>query len=140
RTPQALGKDRGGRQISIFPLKVARAEELAKTIDAMFPEPPMPIDPRTRQPRPDLQRPKEVTVRADRGTNSLIVDAPSKRLTGFEQIVKSLDSTKLAGNVELRSYHVERADLAAAATAIRNAAANGALYATGQPGSAVTPV
>lgn len=132
--------DQDGREIRIFPLKVARAEELAKTIDAMYPEPPIPLDPRTRQPRPDLKLPKEVTVRADRGTNSLIVDAPGKRLAGFEQIVKSLDQAKLAGNVELRSYKVERADLQAAAAALRNAAANGALYAQGQAGAALSPV
>src|SRR5262249_11392826 len=131
---------REGRQISIFPLKVARAEELAKTIDAMFPEPPIPLDPRTRQPRPDLKLPKEVTVRADRATNSLIVDAPTKRLAGFEQIVRSLDQTKLGGNVELRSYRVERADLNAAATALRSAAANGALYAHGDTAAAMSPV
>ena len=135
---QDLNKD--GREISIFPLKVARAEELAKTIDSMYPEPPIPLDPRTRQPRPDLKLPKEVTVRADRGTNSLIVDAPSKRLAGFEQIVKNLDQTKLGGNVELRSYKVERADLNAAATALKSAAANGALYAHGDAESALSPV
>lgn len=132
--------DKDGREIRIFPLKVARAEELAKTIDAMYPEPPVPMDPRTRQPRPDLKPPKEVTVRADRGTNALIVDAPTKRLTGFEQIVKSLDQTKLAGNVELRSYKVERADLQASALALRNAAANGALYPHGDAGTALAPV
>lgn len=132
--------DKEGREIRIFPLKVARAEELARTIDAMYPEPPIPIDPRTRQPRPDLQRPKEVTVRADRGTNSLIVDAPAKRLAGFEQIVRSLDQARLADNVEVRAYRVRHADLNGAASALRNAAASGALYATGQAGAATTPV
>lgn len=129
--------DAEGREIRIFPLKIARAEELARTIDQMYPEPPMPRDPRNGQPRPDLQRPKEVVVRADRGTNSLIVDAPAKRLAGFEQIVRSLDAQKLGANVELRTYHVERADLNAAAQAIRNAAASGALAAGG---NGVTPV
>ncbi|MEO0483605.1 MAG: secretin N-terminal domain-containing protein [Planctomycetota bacterium] len=64
------------REIRIFPLRIARAEDLARTIDAMFPEPPMPIDPRTRRARPDLRQPREVVVRADRATNSLIVDRP----------------------------------------------------------------
>jgi type II secretion system protein D len=130
--------DAEGREIRIFPLKIARAEELAKTIDAMYPEPPVPRDPRNGQPRPDLQRAREVVVRADRGTNSLIVDAPAKRLAGFEQIVKSLDAQKLGANVELRTYRVERADLNAAATAIRNGSASGALSATG--GGAATSV
>jgi hypothetical protein len=39
----AQAYDSEGREIRIFPLKVARAEELAKTIDAMYPEPPMPL-------------------------------------------------------------------------------------------------
>lgn len=129
--------DAEGREIRIFPLKIARAEELARTIDQMYPEPPIPRDPRSGAPRPDLQRPREVVVRADRGTNSLIVDAPAKRLAGFEQIVKSLDAQKLGSNVELRTYHVERADLNAAATAIRNAASSGALSPAG---GSVTPV
>lgn len=134
--------DADGREIRIFPLKVARAEELAKTIDQMYPEPPMPRDPRNGQPRPDLQRPREIVVRADRATNSLIVDAPAKRLAGFEQIVKSLDQTKLAENVEVRSYRVARADLSSVVTTLRNLASTGAIYANGQgatPGVA-TPV
>lgn len=119
--------DANGREIRIFPLKVARAEELAQTIDQMYPEPPIPLDPRTRQPRPDLKLPREVIVRADRATNSLIVDAPSKRLAGFEQLVKSLDQTKLADNVTLRTYRVERADLNSLATTLKNLSATGSL-------------
>jgi len=132
--------DSDGREIRIFPLKIARAEELAKTIDQMFPEPPVPRDPRTGQPRPDLQRPREIVVRADRGTNSLIVDAPAKRLNGFEQIVKNLDQQKLAENVELKTYRVNRAELAAVATTIKNLAATGAIYGPGQSAGAGTPV
>ncbi|MCB9844403.1 MAG: hypothetical protein H6811_00235 [Phycisphaeraceae bacterium] len=124
--------DEQGREIRIFPLKIARAEELAKTIDEMFPEPPMPYDPRTRQARPDLRQPKEVVVRADRATNSLIVDAPGRRLAGFEQLVESLDRQKLAANVELRTYRVERAELNGVAQSLRQLAAGGALGTTGQ--------
>lgn len=118
--------DASGHEIRIFPLKVARAEELGQTIDQMYPQPPMPRD-RNGQPRPDLQKPKEVSVRADKGTNSLIVDAPSSRMAGFEQLVKQLDQTKLAENVELRTYRVQRAELAAVATTLRSAAASGSL-------------
>ncbi|MHC5004982.1 MAG: secretin N-terminal domain-containing protein, partial [Planctomycetota bacterium] len=67
-----LRMDTEGREIRIFPLKVARAEELARTIDEMFPEPPIPVDRRGR-PVPGLQEPREVVVRADPQTNSLIV-------------------------------------------------------------------
>jgi type II secretion system protein D len=119
--------DATGREIRIYPLKVARAEELAQTIDQMYPEPPMPIDPRTRQPRPDLRQPREIVVRADRATNSLIVDAPAARMAGFEQLVRSLDQQKLADNVTLRTYRVERADLNSVAGTIRQLVSGGSL-------------
>ncbi|MCC6285342.1 MAG: hypothetical protein IT439_08585 [Phycisphaerales bacterium] len=122
------------REIRIFPLQIARAEELAQTIDQMFPEPPVPIDPRTRQPRYDLRQPREVVVRADRGTNSLIVDAPAKRLVGFEQLVRSLDQHKLAADTELRTYRVERAELGAVLQTLRQLASSGALGNPGQQG------
>ena len=138
---ETQGLDAEGREIRIFPLRVARAEELAETIDAMFPEPPMPIDPRTRRPRPDLQQPKEVVVRADRATNSLIVDAPAMRLAGFEQIVESLDRTKSAGDVELRTYRLTRADANSVRDTLTNLARTGALYGSGGAQAAVaTPV
>ncbi|MDX2132575.1 MAG: secretin N-terminal domain-containing protein [Planctomycetota bacterium] len=126
--------DAEGREIRIFPLKVARAEELAQTIDQMYPDPPIPLDPRTRQPRPDLRPPREVVVRADRATNSLIVDAPSKRLSGFEQLVKSLDQAKLSDSVTVRTYRVQRADLAALSSTLRALASEGALGNAGSIG------
>lgn len=125
------------REIRIFPLKFAQAEELARTIDQMYPEPPMPHDSRGR-PMPQLQQSKEVVVRADRGTNSLIVDAPAKRLIGFEQIVESLDQQNPTENVELRTYRIERADLDAVATTLRNLAEDGALGQTGRKPVTVT--
>ncbi|MGE4198574.1 MAG: secretin N-terminal domain-containing protein, partial [Phycisphaerales bacterium] len=129
--------DAAGREIRIFPLKVARSEELARTIDEMYPSPPMPRD-RNGAPRPDLQKPKEVVVRADRGTNSLIVDAPSVRMAGFEQLVQQLDQAKLADNVELRTYRVLRADLSAVATTMRSTAANGGLTGGKPPAAGVS--
>lgn len=119
--------DKDGREIRIFPLKVAAAEELARTIDQMYPQPPVPLDPRTRQPRPDLQPPREIVVRADRMTNSLIVDAPASRLAGFEQLVRALDQQKLPDDVELRTYRVERAALDAVAATLRSLAAGNGL-------------
>jgi type II secretory pathway component GspD/PulD (secretin) len=95
------------REIRIFHLKIARAEELAKTIDAMYPEPPVPIDPRTRQPRPDLRVHAKSSSAPIASTNSLIVDAPARRLSGFEQIVRSLDQQKLTGDTE--TAHLPRA-------------------------------
>jgi len=138
---ETQGLDAEGREIRIFPLRVARAEELAETIDAMFPEPPIPLDPRTRRPRPDLRQPKEVVVRADRATNSLIVDAPAARLAGFEQIVESLDRTKSAEGVELRTYRLARADANSVRDTLTNLARTGALYGSGGSQAAVaTPV
>jgi type II secretory pathway component GspD/PulD (secretin) len=128
------------REIRIFPLKVARAEELAQTIDQMYPEPPVPLDPRTRQPRYDLKQPREIVVRADRATNSLIVDAPNKRLSGFEQIVRSLDQQKITENVEVRTYKIRNADPNAVANAIRELAAKGALTLTAPGAASTVPV
>lgn len=137
RMNEAQAKDAAGREIRIFPLKAARADELAQTIDQMFPEPPVPLDPRTRQPRYDLKQPKEVTVRADRATNSLIVDAPARRLTGFEQLVASLDRQRPSEDVLLRTYRVQQADLNSVANTLRQLAAGGALAAPG-PGAPIT--
>ena len=127
--------DEDDREVRIFPLVVARAEELARTLDAMFPQPPVPVDPRTRRPRPDLQLPKEVVVRADRGTNALIVDAPARRLAGFEQLVKNLDRQEIPGDADVRTYQVRREAIEAAAGSIRELASGGALG-----GSSRTPV
>ncbi|MBK7406066.1 MAG: hypothetical protein IPJ41_16040 [Phycisphaerales bacterium] len=124
---QAL--DAEGREIRIFPLSWARAEELAKTIDEMFPEPPVPVD-RYGRPQPQLKQPKEVFVRADRATNSLIVDAPAQRLAGFEQIVKSLDQQNLGDDVEVRTYRIERADLAAVSRTLQDLSTSGAFRAS----------
>jgi type II secretion system protein D len=121
--------DATGREIRIFPLKIVRAEDLARTIDQMYPDPPIPRDPRNGQPRPDLKQPKEITVRADVATNALIVDAPSKRMAGFEELVKSLDTTKSADSHELKTYSIQRGEPNAVATALRNLAASGALGA-----------
>lgn len=127
-TDRAMSDD-SLRQVRIFPLRVARAEELATTLEQMFPEPPAPIDVRTRQPRPDLRPPREVLVRADRATNSLIVDAVSTRLVGLEEIIAQLDKPALARSVSLRTYRLARADVNAAAEALRRMSGSGALGA-----------
>lgn len=126
---EAALNDESLRQVRIFPLRVARAEELAVTLEQMFPEPPAPIDVRTRQPRPDLRPPREVLVRADRATNSLIIDAVSTRLVGLEEIITQLDKPALAKSVSLKTYRLARADANAAAEAIRRMGASGALGA-----------
>lgn len=125
-------QDAEGREIRIFPLRYARADELARTIDQMFPEPPVPMDPRGR-PMPHLRQTREVVVRADRGTNALIVDAPVARLAGFQQIVESLDQRNVEEGIELRSYRLRRADPGAVVSTIRSLASSGALQAAQRP-------
>lgn len=129
--------DAKGREIRIFPLRHAHAEDLARTIDQMYPEPPMPLDPRTRQPMPERRPPREVVVRADRTTNSLIVDATVTKMGAFEALVRQLDSQQVTASVEVRTYRVQRANLDAAASALRSLVSGGGLpgLAAGQQGA-----
>lgn len=129
--------DAKGREIRIFPLRHAHAEDLARTIDQMYPEPPMPLDPRTRQPMPERRPPREVVVRADRTTNALIVDATVTKMGAFEALVKQLDSQQVTASVEVRTYRVQRANLDAAASALRSLVSSGGLagLAAGQQGA-----
>src|SRR5262249_41934029 len=123
--------DLEGREIRIFPLKVARAQELAKTIDEMFPMPPVPVDVRGR-PQPQLQKPREIVVRADVQTNSLIVDAPVQRMAGFDQLVEQLDRQQILEETQVRTYHVVHANLDALATSLRQLASSRALSPSGE--------
>jgi type II secretory pathway component GspD/PulD (secretin) len=116
----------GGREIRIFPLRVARAEDLARTIDEMYPPPPVPRD-RRGQPLYHLQAPREVIVRADPQTNSLIVDAPLQRMAGFEKLVEQLDRQDVAVETEVRTYRIVHAGLDAVAGTLRQLAAAGGL-------------
>ncbi len=114
------------REIRIFSLKVARAAELAKTIDEMYPPPPVPVDPRGRA-RPELQQPREVVVRADAQTNSLIVDAPVARMAGFEELVKQLDRAQAMPDAEIRTWRVSDANVETLAKTVRDLAQAGQL-------------
>ncbi|HMN96285.1 MAG TPA: secretin N-terminal domain-containing protein [Phycisphaerales bacterium] len=125
------------REIRIFPLRVARADELARTIDEMFPSPPVPVDPRGR-PRPELAKPREVVVRANPQTNSLIVDAPSARMAGFRELVEALDRAEIGVDGEIRTWRLAHADVGAAAETLRQLAAAGSLGAPASRGAAVT--
>ena len=109
------------REIRIFPLKVARATDLAKTLDEMFPQPTVPVDPRGR-PRPELAKPREVVVRADAQMNALIVDAPIARMPGFSKLVEQLDSQQEAAPAEIRTWKVTDGSLDAIAATLRQLA------------------
>ncbi len=127
----ARAKATTGREIRIFPLKVARAEELAQTLDQMFPEPAVPLDRRGR-PMYQLKQPREVVVRADPQTNSIIVDAPIERIAGFEELVRQLDATEVLSDSEVRTYPIEYANLKAVENALQQLAQSGALLPHGQ--------
>ncbi|MGA1016601.1 MAG: secretin N-terminal domain-containing protein [Phycisphaerales bacterium] len=114
------------REIKIFSLKVGRAADLARTIDQMFPEPPVPVDSRGR-PRPDLKLPREVVVRAHEPTNSLIVDAPGTRMEDFSRLVEQLDRQEAAPETEIRTYRLNRSRPEAIASTLRDLAAGGHL-------------
>src|SRR5690606_19667727 len=119
----ARAMDEADRVIRIFPLTHARAEDLAETIDQMYPEPPIPVDPRTRQPRPDLQAAREVVVRADRATNSLVVDAPVHRLADFEQLVELLDKQRRSvapARVDVQVFRLSKGDATGVAAAVES--------------------
>ncbi|MFM7133942.1 MAG: secretin N-terminal domain-containing protein, partial [Planctomycetota bacterium] len=118
------------REIRIFSLKVARAVELAKTIDEMYPQPPVPVDPRGRA-RPELQPPREVVVRADPQTNSLIVDAPIARMAGFEKLMEQLDRAQATPESEIRTWRLAEGSLETVAKTIRELAQAGQLGAEG---------
>ncbi len=118
------------REIRIFSLKVARAAELAKTIDEMYPQPPVPVDPRGRA-RPELQPPREVVVRADGPTNSLIVDAPMSRMAGFEKLVEQLDRAQATPDAEIHTWRLSDANLETVAKTIRELATAGQLGTEG---------
>ncbi|MCZ6835153.1 MAG: hypothetical protein O7G85_05200, partial [Planctomycetota bacterium] len=122
--------DYEGREIRIFPLQVARAEDLARTIDEMFPQPPVPRDRRGRALH-HLQEPREVVVRGDRQTNSLIVDAPIQRMAGFVKLVEQLDRQQVVDETEVRTYEIVHAELNGLAATLRELSQSGSLSPAG---------
>lgn len=136
---EARKKATTGREIRIFPLKVARAEELAKTIDQMFPDPPVPLD-RRGNPMYNLREPREVVVRADAQTNSIIVDAPVERMLGFEELVKQLDTAEIPADAEVRTYAIEFAELRAVQNAIQQLVQSGVLVTGNTRGGRSVPI
>ncbi len=135
----AGGMSREGREIRIFPLKFARAEELAETIDEMYPEPPVPVDYRGR-PLPQARPEREVRVRADKFTNSIIVDASMQRMAGFEQLVNALDKREIPDDIEMRTYTIVSADLDVVSNTVRRLAESGSLMPGAPMGAMSTPI
>ena len=99
-----------------FPLKLARATDLAVALEKLYPETPMPRDSRGR-PLPHLQTPREVLVSADAATNTLIIEAPAERKQSFAALVEQLDAhAALEGHAGQRQ---ERAHLAGGRRRVR---------------------
>ena len=124
------GADREGRVIRIFPLKTAQAEELARTLDEMFPEKPVPLDRRGR-PMTELREPRDVVVRANRQTNSLIVDALADRMSSFEELVRQLDREQVRTETSIRTYRLTEADPQRVAASLQELSAQGVLNVAG---------
>lgn len=122
--------DSEGREIRIFPLRVARAQDLARTIDEMYPEPPLPVD-RMGRTQPHLRLPREVVVRADAQTNSLIVDAPVQRLAGFQNLVEQLDRAQFSDETEIHTYRIVHANLDAVVRTLQELVRTSALNPSG---------
>ena len=118
-------RDVDGREIRIFRLQVARAESLAATLEQMFPQPLAPVDRRGR-PLNHLRPPREVTVRADRGTNSIIVESPLHRMASLEELVASLDVAQREPG-QIRTYQVDRRRLSTLSNMLRQLDAQGML-------------
>lgn len=119
-------EDQADRETLIFPLKLARASDLASALSTLYPEPPMPLDTRGR-PLPHLQKPREVFVSADPGTNTLIIEAPAERKASFELLVEQLDRVELPPQAQLRTWTIASGDGKAIVKTIELLAATGVL-------------
>ncbi|TVQ54711.1 MAG: hypothetical protein EA377_04940, partial [Phycisphaerales bacterium] len=73
-----------------------------------------------------------VVVRADRQTNSLIVDAPLQRMSGFEQLVEQLDRQQIMEETEIRTYAIKHADLNNVRNSLQELARAGTLSEAGR--------
>ncbi|MEL7473486.1 MAG: secretin N-terminal domain-containing protein, partial [Planctomycetota bacterium] len=117
----------------LFPLKVAKAVDVAAAMDRLYPEPPMPRD-RRGNPMPWLQEKKEVSVSADASSNALIIDAPADRLESLRELASKLDRVELPPIAQLRTYRVIDADLQAIARTLSSLSRQGNLSGAAQPG------
>jgi type II secretion system protein D len=127
------------RITEIFPLAVAKAQDVALALERLYPEPPAPRDRRGR-PMPWAREPREINVSADVASNSLIVDAPAERMPAFKALVDKLDRVEVPPRAELRTYRVEQAELEAVARTMRSLAQRGALSGPAQPGKPRVPI
>jgi type II secretory pathway component GspD/PulD (secretin) len=127
------------RVTEIFPLKIAKAPDLAKAMNLLYPEPPVPVDYRGR-PMPWAREPREVQISYDEGSNSIIVDAPSERIPAFQALVEKLDRIELPDEAELKTYPIQHADIATVSRTLQQLASSGALSGPSQSGRPRVPV
>ena len=127
------------RETLIFPLKLARAMDLSVALGKLYPEPPMPRDSRNR-PLPHLQKPREVFVSADAGTNTLIIEAPAERKASFEALVEQLDRVELPPQAEIRTWKILDMDGAKVVSTLEGLARKGVLSRAGTDGGMAVEV
>ena len=121
------------RVTELFPLRVAKAADVASAMEKLYPEPPMPRDSRGR-PMPWMQEPREVLVSSDAASNALIIEAPRERMDAFKALAEKLDRVELPPSAELRTYNIVGADINAVTTTLRALASRGNLVGPGEPG------
>ncbi|MHC5114555.1 MAG: secretin N-terminal domain-containing protein, partial [Planctomycetota bacterium] len=138
-TVNRAGEAGAERETMIYPLKRARATDLATALDKLYPQPPMPLDRRGR-PMPHLREPKEVHVSADAATNTLIVEAPVERRASFEALVEQLDRVELPPTAELRTYYIDRGEPNDIARTLSDLARQGVLSAPAAEGGKAVEV
>jgi type II secretory pathway component GspD/PulD (secretin) len=127
------------RMTVLFQLKVAQAEAVARAMDHLYPEPPIPLD-RRGNPMPWLREPKEVTVSADPSSNSLIIDAPADRIDSLQELAAKLDRVELPPVASLRTYRILGAELQSISTTLNSLARQGNLSAPAEPGKQAVQV
>lgn len=88
---------KGKNQLHVRYLEHARAEDLAKVLNAILGAKPKPA-PKDKGPGPAI--PEETTITADRATNSLVIIASPQDYRELEEIIQKLDMVRAQVLVE----------------------------------------
>ncbi len=88
-------------QVAVFPLKKAKAEPLAQSLEDLFKAGP--------QTGIDSGRADAIAIKPDKRTNSLIVWASRTEMENISQIIQKLDSTEPATQMSIKVIPLHRA-------------------------------